>query len=83
MSKILRFILPFLLFTLLSNPTCAIASYEGKESREIAFSARKLGFNKISQLGEFAKSSTGQIWPKIKASSNAVTEYGYKIFKKG
>uniref|UniRef100_UPI003563E229 pre-toxin TG domain-containing protein n=1 Tax=Halobacteriovorax sp. TaxID=2020862 RepID=UPI003563E229 len=48
----------------------------------IVNSARKLGFSKASQLGEFIKSSTGRTWSKIKATGQAVTEKGYKLFKK-
>jgi hypothetical protein len=40
--KLLKLILPFLLSTLIANTTLATISYEGKESREISYYARKL-----------------------------------------
>lgn len=43
MNKLLKIILPLLLFTLLSNSTFATVSHEGQELKEMAHSARKLG----------------------------------------
>lgn len=43
MNNILKLILSFLLFTLLSNPAFATISHGGKESNELSYSARKLG----------------------------------------
>ncbi len=80
--KLFKIILPFLLFTLFSNSTFATVSHEGKESRKTSYSARKLGFDKASQLGEFIKLSTGKTWDKIKATGQAAVDNGYKIFKK-
>lgn len=41
--KILKILLPFLLFTLISNTTFATVSNEGKELKGVTDSARKLG----------------------------------------
>ena len=62
MKLIAKLILPFLLFTLISNPTFATASHEGKDSREIAFSARKLGLKTKEGIAKLAR---------IKQSKNA------------
>ena len=43
MSKTQKIALPFILFTLILSTTTATASHEGKESKEISYSARKLG----------------------------------------
>jgi hypothetical protein len=45
-------------------------------------SAAKLGFTKGSQLSGFIKKPIGKAWAKIKATGQAVTEKGYKLFKK-
>ena len=41
MTKVLKLILPFLLLTLLSNSRLVTVPHEGKESKEITYSARK------------------------------------------
>ena len=63
MSKMLRIILPLHLFTLISNTTFATVSNEGKELKEITYSARKLGFSKdgLSNFISIIKSQTGAI----------------------
>lgn len=45
-------------------------------------SARKLGFDKSSQIGEFINSSAGKTWAKIKTTGQASVNKGYKIFNK-
>jgi len=52
--KLLKFILPFLLFTPISNTTFATVSHDGKESKEITHSARKLGFQTSEGIKGFA-----------------------------
>jgi hypothetical protein len=41
MNRLLKILIPLLLFTLLSNLTFATVTHEGKESKEITYSARK------------------------------------------
>lgn len=52
--KLFKIILPFLLFALISNSTFATVSYEGKESKEISYSAGKLGLKAKEQVTRFA-----------------------------
>ena len=54
--RLLKIILPFFLFTLLSNSIFATVSYEEKESREISYSARKfIGSQDEKYLNKFTK----------------------------
>jgi hypothetical protein len=57
MNKLIKLILPLLLFTLVSNTTFASVSHEGKESKEISYSARKLGLSKEG-IQRFSKSAS-------------------------
>ncbi len=60
--KLLKIILPFLLFTLLSNTTFSTVSHKEKESKEISYSAQKLGIkpkNLTNAYKEVGKVSNG------------------------
>ena len=53
--KSLKLLLPFLFFTLLSNSIFATISYDGKESRQISYSARKYGLKTAGGTKVYAK----------------------------
>ena len=76
MREILRsiktIVLPFFLFSFITNTTFSTISPEGNEVRKITNFARNLGFNKTSQLSEFIKSSTGKTWTKVKVTGKAL-----------
>lgn len=55
MNKLIKLLLPFLLFTLISNTTFATVSHEGKESKEVSYSARKLGLQSKEGLAKLTK----------------------------
>lgn len=63
--RLFKVILPFLLFTIVSNSTFATVSHEGKESRKTSYSVRKLGPSKADEIKDLIKVV------KISAGKNA------------
>lgn len=54
LQRLFNFTLSFLFFTLLSSSTFATVSHEGKESREISYSAQNLGLKTSEGIKDFA-----------------------------
>ena len=81
--KLLKIILPFLLFTIISNTTFATVSHEGKELREITNSARKLGAKTQQGIKDLAHAFQNVAGNQVGAAGKSIDDLvkASKIFK--